>query len=160
MSSIMNFETRNGQQKGILTIYLLCSLKKKPKSGYEILSEIKEKTEGTWVPSKGTIYPLLKQLEKGGLIKIKTKDKRAKIIFKITPKGKKMIFTVKKQGEYMMKKFMKFRNLIMDVIGEDNEAVSTMMEIQNTVSMTSKEKKYEVIRILKRCASDLQKEVN
>jgi len=112
------------------------------------------------VPSKGTIYPLLKQLEKGGLIKIKTKDKRAKNIFEITPKGKKMILHVKKQGEHMMKKFMKFRNLVIDVIEDDNEAVSTMMDIQNTVFMSAKEKKYEVIKILKRCASDLQKEVN
>jgi len=141
-------------------MYLLCSLKKKPKSGYEIISEIKEKTEGTWVPSKGTIYPLLKQLEKGELIKVKTKGKRAKNIFEITPKGKKMILQVKKQGEHMMKKFMKFRNLIIDIIEEDNEAVSTMMLIQNTVFMSSKEKKYEIIKILKRCASDLQKEVN
>ncbi len=156
----MNFETHNGQQRGILTIYLLCSLKKKPKSGYEIISEIKEKTEGTWVPSKGTIYPLLKQLEKGGLIKVKTKGKRAKNIFEITPTGKKMILQVKKQGEHMMKKFMKFRNLMTDVIEEDNEAASTMMRIQNTVFMASKEKKCEVIKILKRCASDLQKEVN
>ena len=160
MSNIMNFETHNGQQRGILTMYLLCSLKKKPKSGYEIISEIKEKTEGTWVPSKGTIYPLLKQLEKGELIKVKTKGKRAKNIFEITPKGKKMILQVKKQGEHMMKKFMKFRNLIIDIIEEDNEAVSTMMLIQYTVFMSSKEKKYEIIKILKRCASDLQKEVN
>jgi len=160
MSNILNFETHNGQQKGILTIYLLCSLKKKPKSGYELISEIKEKTEGAWVPSKGTIYPLLKQLEKAELIKVKTKDKRAKNIFETTLKGKKMILHVKKQGEHMMKKFMKFRNLIVDVIGEDNEAVSTMMQIQNTVFMISKEKKYEVIKILRRCASELQKEVN
>jgi len=141
-------------------MYLLCSLKRKPKSGYEIISEIKEKTEGTWVPSKGTIYPLLKQLEIGGLIKVKTKGKRAKNIFEITPKGKTMILQVKKQGEHMMKKFMKFRNLMIDVIEEDNEAASTMMQIQNTVFTSSKEKKYEVIKILKRCASDLQKEVN
>jgi DNA-binding PadR family transcriptional regulator len=159
MSNILNFETHNGQQRGILSMYLLQSLKKKPKSGYELISEIKEKTEGTWVPSKGTIYPLLKQLEKGGLIKIKTKDKRSKNIFEITPKGKKTILHVKKQGEHMMKKFMKFRNLIIDVIGQDNEAVSTMMQIQNTVFMSSKEKKYEVIKILRRCASELQKEV-
>ena len=111
------------------------------------------------MPSKGTIYPLLKQLEKGGLIKVKSKGKRAKNIFEITPNGKKMILQVKKQGEHMMKKFMKFRNLMTDVIEEDNEATSTMMQIQNAVFMSSKEKKYEVIRILKRCASDLQKEI-
>jgi DNA-binding PadR family transcriptional regulator len=156
----MNFETQNGQQKGILTIYLLCSLKKKPKSGYEIISEIKEKTEGAWVPSKGTIYPLLKQLEKGELIKVKTKDKRAKIIFEITPKGKEMILHVKKQGEHMMKKFMKFRNLLIDMIEEDSEVISTMMQIQDSVFMSYKGKKNEVIKILRRCSSELQKEAN
>ena len=141
-------------------MYLLYSLQKKPKSGYEIISEIKEKTEGTWVPSKGTIYPLLKQLENGGLIKVKTTEKRSKNIFKITPKGKKIILNTKKQGESMMKKFMKFRNLIIDMIEEDSELLSTMMQIQNTVFMSSKEKKYEVIKILRRCSSELQKEVN
>lgn len=160
MSNILNFETHNGQQRGILTMYLLCSLKKKPKSGYEIISEIKEKTEGTWVPSKGTIYPLLKQLEKGGLIKVKTTEKRSKNIFEITLKGKKIILNTKKQGESMMKKFMKFRNLIIDMIEEDSEVLSTMMQIQNSVFMSYKGKKYEVIKILRRCASDLQKEVN
>ena len=122
-------------------MYLLCSLKKKPKSGYEIISEIKEKTEGTWVPSKGTIYPLLKQLEKGGLIKVKTTEKRSKNIFEITPKGKKIILNTKKQGESMMKKFMKFRNLIIDMIEEDSEVLSTMMQIQNSVFMSYQRKK-------------------
>ena len=159
MPGIMKFETTNGQQKGILTIYLLLSLKRKPKSGYELLSEIKEKTEGAWIPSKGTIYPLLKQLQKGELIKVKTKEKRSKKIFEITPKGKKMIFNTKKQGENMMKILMKFRNLIIDILEEDAEVVSTMMHIQNYAFELSKEKKYEVIKILKRCASDLQKEV-
>jgi DNA-binding PadR family transcriptional regulator len=160
MSNILNFETHNGQQRGILTMYLLCSLKRKPKSGYEIISEIKEKTEGTWVPSKGTIYPLLRQLEKGGLIMVKTTDKRSKNIFKITPKGKKIILNTKKQGESMMKKFMKFRNLIIDMIEEDSEVLSTMMQIQNSVFMSYKGKKNEVIKILRRCSSELQKEVN
>ena len=160
MSNVINFETNTGQQKGILTIYLLYSLQKKPKSGYEIISEIKEKTEGTWVPSKGTIYPLLRQLEKGGFITVKTTEKRSKNIFKITPKGKKMILNTKKQGESMMKKFMKYRNLIIDMIEEDSEVLSTMMQIQNSVSMSYKGKKNKVIKILRRCASDLQKEVN
>jgi len=164
MSNILNFETHNGQQKGILTIYLLNSLKKKPKSGYEIISEIKEKTEGAWIPSKGTIYPLLKQLEKGELIKVKTKDKRAKIIFEITQNGKKIIMNQKKEGITMMKKFMQFRNLFTEIIEEDSQVLSAMLQVQNSVFTSvltlSKEKQKEVIKILRRCESDLQKEVN
>jgi hypothetical protein len=59
-----------------------------------------------------------------------------------------------------MKKFMKYRNLIIDMIEEDSEVLSTMMQIQNSVSMSYKGKKNKVIKILRRCASDLQKEVN
>jgi DNA-binding PadR family transcriptional regulator len=99
-------------------------------------------------------------LEKGGLIKVKITEKRSKNIFKITPKGEKMILNTKKQGENMMKKFMKFRNLIIDMIEEDSEILSTMMQIQNSAFMSYKGKKNEVINILRRCASELQKEVN
>lgn len=159
MSNILSFETKEGPQKGILTIYLLHSLKKKPKSGYDLLSEIKEKTQGAWVPSKGTIYPLLKKLHDDGLITIQTKDKRSKNIFMIAPKGNTILLTTKKQGETMMKKSLKFRNLIVELIGKDSEILSTMMQIQNAVFNLSKEKKGEVIKIMKRCALDLEKVV-
>jgi DNA-binding PadR family transcriptional regulator len=158
MPGILKFETANGQQKGILAIYILFSLKRKPKSGYELLTEIKEKTEGAWVPSKGTVYPLLKQLQSDGFIKLKTREKRSKNIFEITSKGKKMILNKRKQGENMMKIIMKFRNLVIDILEKDAELVSTLMNIQDHAFRLSKEKKCEVTKILKRCASDLQKE--
>jgi hypothetical protein len=60
----------------------------------------------------------------------------------------------------MMKKFMKYRNLIIDMIEEDSEILSTMMQIQNSTFLAYKEKKKEVIKILRRCSSELQKEVN
>lgn len=163
MPETLTIESEKVRQKGILTIYLLCSLKKKPKSGYDLLVEIKKKTEGTWVPSKGTIYPLLKQLEKDGFIKVKRKDKRSKNIFETTLKGKKIISNQKKEGVIMMKKFMQFRNLFTEIIEEDSQILSTMLQIQNSVFTSvlalSKEKQKEVIKILRRCASDLNKEV-
>jgi DNA-binding PadR family transcriptional regulator len=163
MPDALTIESKEIRQKGILTIYLLCSLKKKPKSGYDLLIEIKKKTEGTWVPSKGTIYPLLKKLEKDGFIKVKRKDKRSKNIFETTLKGKKIISNQKKEGVIMMKKFMQFRNLFTEIIEEDSQILSTMLQIQNSVFTSvlalSKEKQKEVIKILRRCASDLNKEV-
>jgi DNA-binding PadR family transcriptional regulator len=163
MPDALTIESKKIRQKGILTIYLLCSLKKKPKSGYDLLIEIKKKTEGTWVPSKGTIYPLLKKLEKDGFIKVKRKDKRSKNIFETTLKGKKIISNQKKEGVIMMKKFMQFRNLFTEIIEEDSQILSTMLQIQNSVFTSvlalSKEKQKEVIKILRRCASDLNKEV-
>jgi hypothetical protein len=63
----------------------------------------------------------------------------------------------------MMKKFMQFRNLFTEIIEEDSQILSTMLQIQNSVFTSvlalSKEKQKEVIKILRRCASDLNKEV-
>ncbi len=36
--------------------------------GYEMIKEIEERTEGAWIPSAGSIYPTLQQLEDEGLI--------------------------------------------------------------------------------------------
>jgi DNA-binding PadR family transcriptional regulator len=159
MSNLLNFPTKAGKQRGILSIYILHSLKKKPKSGYELLVEIREKTEGTWIPSKGTIYPLLKQLEAEGLVQIKSVDKRAKNVFEITSEGKKALSHIKKQGQQMEKKFMQFRKIISEIVSHDNiEMTNLIFDIRKTsFSSISKENKEEIIKILKRCLSDLKK---
>jgi DNA-binding PadR family transcriptional regulator len=36
--------------------------------GYEMIKEIEERTQGTWSPSAGSIYPTLQMLEDEGLI--------------------------------------------------------------------------------------------
>ena len=50
--------------------------------------------------------------------------------------------------------------LVIDMIEEDSEVLSTMIQIQNSVFMSYKGKKNEVIKILRRCSSELQKEIN
>jgi len=81
MAQIFSIETKKGKQRGILSIYILHSIKKKPKTGYDLIAEIKDKTEGTWDPSKGTIYPILKHLEEDNLISVKEIGLRSKKIF-------------------------------------------------------------------------------
>ena len=72
--------------KGFLTFMVLRLISKKYLSGEEIRKEIK-KRKGT-KPSPGTIYPVLKYLNKSGFIEqIKHKGKIKK--YKITKKGKK-----------------------------------------------------------------------
>ena len=36
--------------------------------GYEMIKEIEERTDGSWTPSAGSIYPTLQMLEDEGLI--------------------------------------------------------------------------------------------
>jgi len=92
--------------KGILTHYLLYSLNKKPKSGYELIEEIKEKTKGAYIPSKGSIYPILNHLEEERLIKVKSIEKRSKSIYEVTSQGKKL-FYISKNIKQRWKKTLK-----------------------------------------------------
>ncbi len=74
-------------KSGLLRLFVLRTLSSEPKSGYDILKEIAEKTRGEWCPSKGTIYPILSDLTKEGLIEPLEIGARARKAFKITSKG-------------------------------------------------------------------------
>jgi len=158
MTKLFDMPTKTGKQRGILSIYLLHSLKKKPKSGYELLSEIKEKTDGAWTPSKGTIYPLLKNLEGEGLIKVKCVDKRSKHIYEVTLEGGKVLSNVKKQGKQMEEKFIQFRNLISEIISpKEIEIVNLLFDIRMASNSKFGKTKEEVVKILETCLLNLKK---
>lgn len=48
--------------RGFLRVYVLATLARGPVSGYRIMQNIEESTDGAWRPGPGTIYPLLKSL--------------------------------------------------------------------------------------------------
>ena len=75
--------------KGLLPIYVLYILSLGPKNGNDIAHKIGDRTNGLWVPSTGGIYPLLKKLEKQGLIVGQWDDPEKKFqkIYQLTPKG-------------------------------------------------------------------------
>ncbi|HEC89809.1 MAG: PadR family transcriptional regulator [Thermoplasmata archaeon] len=158
MTGTWSLTDKKGKQRGILSIYILHTLKEKPKSGYEILMEIKEKTEDTWTPSKGTIYPLLKQLKDEGLIKIKEQGKRGKNIFTITSEGKKILNNLRKQGKDWREKFLQFRKLFSEILGEKTvNIINLITEISEIAFSLPEEKKEETLGILDRCLIDLKK---
>lgn len=80
--------------KGFLSFIVLKLIGKKNMSGEEIGQEIK-KRKGT-KPSPGTIYPVLKALNKSGFIEeIKNSGKTKK--YKLTKKGKKELAVATKK---------------------------------------------------------------
>ncbi len=63
-----------------------------PGHGYQILRRIEEATQGYWRPTPGTLYPLLDQLEREGVIeKVRVETQGVKsgkrIMYKLTPRG-------------------------------------------------------------------------
>jgi len=158
MAGILSVSDHGGKTRGFIAMYLLHTLNRKPKSGYEILSEIKEKCEGKWTPSKGTVYPLLTQLSTEGLLSVKTVGKRAKNIFEITPKGKEVLSRMRKQGSAHRERIMKFRALFSDMMGEEKaEVLKILFELERSATAKKGESRHKAVKILKKCLNELEK---
>ena len=75
------------RKKGLLRLFILRTTSEEPKSGYDILREIEGKSPGEWHPSKGTIYPILGDLEKEGLITAVEEGARSRRAYRTTEAG-------------------------------------------------------------------------
>ena len=76
-------------QKGYMRIAFLILLSKKACHGYEMMKEVRDRTEGFWKPTAGGAYPILQSLEKAGYIKGEWGlQKRKRKIYHITESGK------------------------------------------------------------------------
>lgn len=64
----MNQKYESQMKKGMLDMLVLKLLEKEPKYGYQIISELKEKSGDRFVLKEGTLYPILYRLEDDGLI--------------------------------------------------------------------------------------------
>lgn len=157
MATIFNFQTKSGKQRGILAVYILHTLNKKPKSGYDILKEITEKTHGTWTPSKGTLYPLLTKLEKDKLIQINKVEQRSKTVYETTEKGIEQLKNIRKHAKEMEEKINQFRNMLSEIINQEkSEIISTMLEIRKLVIELSQTKHDEIQNLLDETLQELQ----
>ncbi|WP_199906929.1 PadR family transcriptional regulator [Aeromicrobium chenweiae] len=67
---------RRGGRGGDVRAAALLLLAEGPKHGYQLIQEIGERSEGSWSPSPGSIYPVLQQLEDEGLLTFQRVDGR------------------------------------------------------------------------------------
>ncbi|HUV80863.1 MAG TPA: PadR family transcriptional regulator [Candidatus Bathyarchaeia archaeon] len=157
MTGLWTFASKDGKERGLLALFILHSLNQEPKSGYELLKEIGEKTEGIWVPSKGTLYPILKQLEEEDLIMVGETGKRSKTIFALTPTGEEALRTIKERKKESHEKLLQFKNLLIDIFGEEKIPMKGLLfEIRDVIDDVSRDKKPQAVRILEQCLADLK----
>ncbi|WP_232534880.1 PadR family transcriptional regulator [Nocardia terpenica] len=57
-------------RRGDVRAAILLLLQERPMHGYELIQQIRERSEDVWRPSPGSIYPALSQLEDEGLVLI------------------------------------------------------------------------------------------
>jgi DNA-binding PadR family transcriptional regulator len=56
-------------RRGDVKAAILALLAERPMHGYEMIKEIEQRTQGSWTPSAGSIYPTLQMLEDAELIR-------------------------------------------------------------------------------------------
>jgi DNA-binding PadR family transcriptional regulator len=65
---------------------ILSLLAEEPATGYGLIRTIAERTDGTWTPSPGSVYPTLQQLVDEGLIE-GTPDETGRVEYRLTGTG-------------------------------------------------------------------------
>ena len=68
---------------------ILALLREGPRNGYQIMSEIEERSGGAWRPSPGAVYPALQQLADEGLIE--AEESAGRRAFSLTDEGRRYI---------------------------------------------------------------------
>jgi DNA-binding PadR family transcriptional regulator len=73
-------------RRGDVRFAVLSLLSEQPMHGYQIITELTERSGGAWRPSPGSVYPTLQQLEDEGLVTASEEDGRR--TFSLTPAGR------------------------------------------------------------------------
>jgi DNA-binding PadR family transcriptional regulator len=72
--------------RGDVRAAILALLREGPRNGYQIMSEIEERSGGAWRPSPGAVYPALSQLADEGLIV--AEESAGRRVFSLTEAGR------------------------------------------------------------------------
>ena len=91
----MNEKYEKQMKKGILEMLVLKLVCKEPKYGYQIIQEMKEKSENTFLLKDGTLYPILYRLEDDGLVTSEWSETEGKQVprkyYRITEQGRQAL---------------------------------------------------------------------
>jgi DNA-binding PadR family transcriptional regulator len=80
---------RHRVRRGDVRSAILALLDDRPMHGYEMITELEERTGGRWRPSAGSIYPTLQLLEDEGLVKAEEADDKR--VYSLTDSGKEAV---------------------------------------------------------------------
>jgi DNA-binding PadR family transcriptional regulator len=86
---------------GLLPLYVLHLVAQGPHYGNDIMRELEQRSRGTWASNPGAIYPLLRFLERAGLLQGEWEDptKRTRRMYSLTGTGREEYARVKELME-------------------------------------------------------------
>ena len=152
MKGILKFTTHTGHTRSLITLYVLHSLHTEPKTGYDLLREIDYVTKGEWVPSKGTLYPMLRHLADEGLIAPQETGARSKTVYALTADGEQTLAEIKAHRHQSREHFQLLRSIHSEIFGDEIASLAeSMWEIRECVRDLPEEKMEAAAEILDAC---------
>jgi DNA-binding PadR family transcriptional regulator len=73
--------------RGDIRTAILVLLAEQPMHGYQIITELRERSDGVWRPSPGSIYPTLQLMQDEGLLRSQ-EDEAGRRVFQLTEAGR------------------------------------------------------------------------
>lgn len=96
----MNDKYERQMKKGVLDMLVLKLLEHEPKYGYQLINELKEKSEEVFLLKEGTLYPVLYRLEDEQLVESRWSEPEGKQVarkyYMITEAGKAALSEISK----------------------------------------------------------------
>ncbi len=116
--------------RGHLRYFVLKTINKKKMYGYAIINTCYEATNKEWKPSFGSIYPMLKKLEKEGLIEssVEKHGNRIVKVYSITKKGKERLKILEKRRA-VLENLLKHEGKIKEKILNSLEKIGATKEL-------------------------------
>jgi DNA-binding PadR family transcriptional regulator len=102
----------NEIRKGFLKFIVLKMIKDHPSHGYDIIHEIEKKSRGNWLPSPGSVYPVLEYLESKGYISMEETERKK--VYSITAKGENVLIMMREKRRQLMDEMTTFLGDIME----------------------------------------------
>ncbi len=76
-------------RRGDVRAAILDMLKDEPMNGYQLISQIEERSGGAWKPSPGSVYPTISQLEDEGLVE--ADEERGRRTLRLSDEGRRYV---------------------------------------------------------------------
>ncbi len=88
---------RHRARRGAVTTAIITLLNERPMHGYELITELEQRSGGRWKPSPGAVYPALGKLEANALVTSKEED--GKRLYELTEEGRQVAAKLSTRSE-------------------------------------------------------------
>ncbi|MBI4362706.1 MAG: helix-turn-helix transcriptional regulator [Euryarchaeota archaeon] len=105
----------------LLRVVVMKMLQERPRTGYDLLKEFARRTDEEWIPSKGTIYPLLARMEGEGFVRSSPGGARSRRVYRTTAKANQLLAATPLAGGNFIKRNQKVMRVFFSLLQSEEE---------------------------------------